>query len=273
MISLWEDSSGFSFGEMLRSTKEVKGRDYKKIFLQASEIDSPLPSKMRRTDLGMPSSEADNESLQPKHLSFTPEAARPAATTGNRAEKSPLDFQRQEIEENVQILKVQVASAKDELEKLNCESRHFQSLSEIRGRLCNICHCCGDTKVKCSKAPCTDINAGKIKEKHPEHKAKISQLQREIRSLENKAQEEEAHLKGFTAARERAKSLFFCVMRPRLKKQNQVKYSNRSRLDRDLIILQRAIKKVPDWSEEEDWRLPLIIEQYENSNVNIYFNE
>ena len=137
MINLWDDSSGFSFGEMLRSAKEVKERDYKKIFLQASEIDSPLPRKMRRTDLGMPSSEADNESLPPKHLSFTPEAARPAATTGNRAEKSPLDFQRQEIEENVQILKVQVASAKDELEKLNCESRHFQSLSEIRGRLCN----------------------------------------------------------------------------------------------------------------------------------------
>ena len=92
MISLWEDSSGFSFGEMLRSTKEVKGRDYKKIFLQASEIDSPLPSKMRRTDLGMPSSEADNESLQPKYLSFPPEAARPAATTGKRAQKRPLDF-------------------------------------------------------------------------------------------------------------------------------------------------------------------------------------
>ena len=162
---------------------------------------------MRRTDLGMPSSEADNESLQPKHLSFTPEAARPAATTGNRAEKSPLDFQRQEIEENVQILKVQVASAKDELEKLNCESRHFQSLSEIRGQLCNNCHCCGHTKVKCSKAPCTDINACKIKEKHPEYKAKIGQLQREIRSLENKL----AHLKGFTAARESAKSSFFYV--------------------------------------------------------------
>ena len=228
---------------------------------------------MRRTDLGMPSSEADNESLQPKHLSFTPEAARPAATTGNRAEKSHLDFQRQEIEENVQILKVQVASAKEELEKLNCESRHFQSLSEIRGRLFNNCHCCGHTKVKCSKAPCTDINACKIKEKHPEHKAKISQLEREIRFLENKAQEEEAHLKGFTAARERAKFSFFYLMRPRLKKQNQVKYSNRSRLDRDLIILQRAIKKAPDWSEDEDWRLPLIIEQFENSNVNIYLNE
>ena len=61
------------------------------------------------------------------------------------------------------------------------------TLSEIQGRLCKNCHCCGHTKVKCSKAPCTDINACKIKEKHPEHKAKIRQLQREIRSLENKA--------------------------------------------------------------------------------------
>ena len=159
----------------------------------------------------------------------------PLQQQSNRAEKSPLDFQRWEIEENVQILKVQVASAKEELEKLNCESRHFQSLSEIRDRLCNNCHCFGNTKVKCSKAPCTDINAFKIKEKHPEHKAKISQLQREIIPLEKKAQEEEAHRKVFTAARERAKSSFFYVMRPRLKKQNQVKYSNRSRLDRDLI--------------------------------------
>ena len=140
MINLWEDSSGF--GEMLRSAKEVKEPDNKKIFLQASEINSPLPSKMRRTDLEMPSSEADNESMQPKHLFFTLdrlEAARPAATIGNHAEKSPLDFQRLEIEENVQILKIQVASAKEELEKLNCESRHFQSLSETRGRLCNNC--------------------------------------------------------------------------------------------------------------------------------------
>ena len=29
MINLWEDSRGFSFGEMLRSGKEVKERDYK----------------------------------------------------------------------------------------------------------------------------------------------------------------------------------------------------------------------------------------------------
>ena len=36
---------------MLKGAKEVKEQDYKKIFLQASEIDSPLPSKIRQTDL------------------------------------------------------------------------------------------------------------------------------------------------------------------------------------------------------------------------------
>ena len=46
-------------------------------------------------------------------------------------------------------------------------------------------------------------------------------------------------------------------MRPRLKAQNQVKCANRSRLDRDLMILQRALKKIADWREDEDWRREL----------------
>ena len=145
------------------------------------------------------------------------------------------------MEENLWTLKIQIASAKEELEKLNSESRHFQSFSAIQARLCNNCHCSGHTKVKCSKPPYTDISVCKIIEKHPKHKTKIfiTQLQREIRSLENKAQEDETHLKSFTASCERAKSSFFFVMRPtcRLKAQNQVKYANRSRLDRDLMIL------------------------------------
>ena len=172
----------------------------------------------------MLSSSASNECelLQPKHLSFTPTPGTHLATTTapKNAEKSPLDFQRQEMEKNRRVLKVQIASAKEELEKLNSESRHCQSLSDIRARLCNNCHCSGHTKVKCSKPSWTDISVCKIIEKHPEHKTKISQLQREIRSLENKAQEEETHFKSFTAAHERAKSSFFFIMRPRLKAQN-----------------------------------------------------
>ena len=53
MINLSENPDDFAFGEMLRSAKEVKDRDYGKIFLQASKVDSPLPRKLRRMDVEM----------------------------------------------------------------------------------------------------------------------------------------------------------------------------------------------------------------------------
>ena len=50
----------------------------------------------------------------------------------------------------------------------------------------------------------------------------------------------------FNASSQWAKSGFFAIMRPRLRKQNPAKYFERSALDRDLMILQQALKnKVP----------------------------
>ena len=47
------------------------------------------------------------------------------------------------------------------------------------------------------------------------------------------------------------------------------KYVDRSKLDHDLLVLKRAMEnKITSWSESEDWQLPLIIEQYRQSNVN-----
>ena len=62
----------FAFSEMLRTAKEVKDRDYKKIFIQANEIDSPCPRKMKRVDFGVenPSTGDELSCLEPKQLSF-----------------------------------------------------------------------------------------------------------------------------------------------------------------------------------------------------------
>ena len=62
----------FAFSEMLRTAKEAKDRDYKKIFIQANQIDSPCPRKMKRVDFGMenPSTADELSGLQPKQLSF-----------------------------------------------------------------------------------------------------------------------------------------------------------------------------------------------------------
>ena len=98
---------------------------------------------------------------------------------------------------------------------------------------------------------------------------KVNELQREIKSLESQAAEEEENIKRLASAQERAKTSFFAV-RPRLKTQNLLKYGTgkRIQLDRDLLILQRALNnKVPYWPESQDWKLPLIIDQFQNSQL------
>lgn len=280
LVNLTNDK--FAFSEMLRTAKVVDDRNFKKIFIQASEIDSPLPKKLKEFDGETPSCSGVSSSLQPKHLSFGSTSGHShAQTTSTTAlgasslpkQSSPLDKQKLEMQDNLQVINAQIASAKLELDKLNkLYSKGCLALSDVRKRVCSNCHSQGHTKAKCTELPCTSISSCKIKEKHPEIKSKITELQRHIKTLENQYHEEDTHLKSFVAARERAGSSFFAVMRPRLKAQNIIKYGsgNRSRLDRDLLILQRAIKKIPEWDEIDDWKLLLIIQEYENSNVNIY---
>ena len=56
-------------------------------------------------------------------------------------------------------------------------------------------------------------------------------------------------------------------MRPRLRKQNPAKYVDRSALDRDLMILQWALKNKVPLEETYDWRLPSAIEEYKHGIV------
>ena len=71
----------------------------------------------------------------------------------------------------------------------------------------------------------------------------------------------------FATSRQRAKSSFFAIMRPRLRKQNPAKYVDRSALERDLMILQRALKKKDPLEETYDWRLANAIEEYKHRIV------
>ena len=73
----------------------------------------------------------------------------------------------------------------------------------------------------------------------------------------------------FKAARERAASSFFAMMRPRLREQNHIKYVDRSALDKDLMILKKALGNKIALDERIDLKLPYIIERYKRSNVDI----
>ena len=51
----------YAFSEMLCMVKEVEDRNYKKIFIQANEIDSLCQHKIKRVDFGMENPSTGNE--------------------------------------------------------------------------------------------------------------------------------------------------------------------------------------------------------------------
>ena len=187
-------------------------------------------------------------------------------------EIKPLDRKRDEMKENLLVLHVQITSASGQLQKLKPEQQEFTSLAAIWGRICNRCHRSGHTKTTCKSSPCESINNCKIREKHPEIENKISSLQAELKELQKQHKKQTSELENFMAAREKSKSSFFSVMCNCLRLQNLPKYTDRLRLDKDLLVLQHALRnQVAQWKPEEgNWRLPMIIEQYHHAKVASY---
>ena len=138
----------FAFSEMLRTSKEVKDRVYKKIFIQANEIDSPCPRKRKRVDSGVenPSTGDELSCLEPKQLSFYaptfPSAsftgrASPISAQNDQQGCSPLDSKQQEMKDSLTVLPVQIVTAKEALQTLNQLENEYVTLSSLRGRVCN----------------------------------------------------------------------------------------------------------------------------------------
>ncbi|KAK2558796.1 hypothetical protein P5673_019011 [Acropora cervicornis] len=103
------------------------------------------------------------------------------------------------------------------------------------------------------------------RDKHLELKEKMSGLQKEIRQLQQEHSDAESKLKPSCESRKKASTSFFAVI---LKARNLIKYSDRVSLDRDLLILEKALNgKIPEFDMSEDWHLPVLIEQYRKRNV------
>ena len=154
--------------------------------------------------------------LQPKQLSFHASTFPPTSFTDDARTSPPsaqndqqgcslLDSKQQETKDGVKltVLQVQIVTAKEALQKLNQQQNEYVTLSSLRGRVCNNCHATGHTKTTCRSPPCSNVDSCKIKDKHPEHKMKVNELQREIKSLESQAAEEEENIKRLASARER----------------------------------------------------------------------
>ena len=173
---------------------------------------------MRRLDCNGLSTAACGGELEPKQLTYR--ALAPVATatvqTSNACstvtrEKSPLDLKEEELKENLTFLQVQLSTAREELNNLKHQEKQLSSLSSIRSRICTVFHVTGHTRTTCINEPCTNIACCKIREKHPEHRANMQELQRAIKSLEQQSADEEANIKGLRNVRERAKASFFAM--------------------------------------------------------------
>ena len=59
-------------------------------------------------------------------------------------------------------------------------------------------------------------------------------------------------------------------MIPRLRKQNPIKYIDRSALDKDLQVLKKSVGNNIPLSESRDWELPIVIELFKHSSIEVY---
>ena len=152
---------------------------------------------MRRLDSGrLPTSAAfSGGELEPKQLTYralAPVATSTAQTTSPCStvarEKSPLDLKEEELNENFTVLQVQLSTAREELNNLKQQDQQFFLLCSIQARMCTVCHVTGHMKTTCKNEACTNISCCKVREKHPEHRANIQQLQRPQRISNNKVQ-------------------------------------------------------------------------------------
>jgi len=197
----------------------------------------------------------------------SPGASANTSNKSTQAIQSPLNRRATDLSENLKLLEVQVKSAKSHLQGKQKALEDLPNVYERRGKVCAVRHTSGHNRTNCKKSPCNDVNSCKLNDKHPELLADIRTLQRELKELEQKYAKAKSDHDVFSASRRRAKSSFFAIMRPRLRKQDPAKYLDRSALDRDLMILQRALRNKVPLEETYDWRLPSVIEEYKREIV------
>ena len=303
-VYLWVKSLSPSL-KIERLSSEFENRGFRSrrslAYVKTDDLDTffPSPSKLLLAERRILEAELNNikaenhrqpTQLEPKRLNYIPSAST-AATVKETSQpyfpeaaadniglaiapnqspqilQSPLDRRAIELSENRKLLEVQVESAKRHLQGKQKALDDFPNAHERRGKVCAICHTSGHNRSKCNKSPCHDVNLCKLKDKHPELLNDIRTLQRDLKELEQKYAKAKSECDVFNASRQRAKSSFFAIMRPRLRKQNPAKYLERAALDRDLMILQRALKNKVPLDERDDWRLPNVIEEYKHGIV------
>ena len=119
-----------------------------------------------------------------------------------------------ELKQDNLLLATQIQSARDLLTKKTQAFENSENGATRQQRLCAVCHTAGHNKSKCSSGPCRGITFCNNRDKHPEVKAEIQDLQKVLKELEKKQEKSKNEFDAFKSAQERAASSFFAVVRP-----------------------------------------------------------
>ena len=135
-----------------------------------------------------------------------------------------------ELAENVQLKKVLLSSAEEELRKATRENDSLTPLSATRSRICGNCHKSGHTRPRCISLPCPSHDAYSLRRRQASGAKDIRAAKRNQTITEEHDSEAESKLKALCESRKKASTSLFAVMHPRLKVRNLIKYNDRGRV-------------------------------------------
>jgi gas vesicle protein len=183
-------------------------------FVKTEDLDTffPSPDKLLLAERRMLEAELENirqtdtncktpSSLEPKRLNIISDRKSPNSEIGfppsasinhvpltsiqsPGSTLSPLDRRALEHSDQLQVLSVQVDSARFHLEKKREEIEQLSPAAERRGKVCRICHKQGNNRAKCKEKPCTSVKICSMKDKHPELAENVRELQKELKMLQ-----------------------------------------------------------------------------------------
>ena len=230
--------------------------------LQLSEVEPEGHNPSSMTEQLTPSSSTTRPTL--------PGAAQPLIAIANaNSGKTPAVVTVNKLKDEILGLKecLSIENAKLESLKTTPPPRPWVGNSKFT---CNNCHNRGHKVTSpCRLPPCEGYHVCGIINHHKEHKELINQCLANIKHLGQKIKDKEADLSTLSILKDRTKANFFSVMRPRLIDSNPVKYSDRSKLNADLMQLAAAFKhKVPEKDTYVDYEA--IISQQKSKSAKFF---
>lgn len=187
------------------------------------------------------------------------ETAQPASSKAADSTSQPgyLDKQQVHFTQDVQFIQVQLERAKHQLALRKKGMDDCETVAEKRAKICSVCHMAGHTKSKFKNGSCPGF-AGEASRSQQRTDGANSSYQR----LGRKGREGDKPFTNFQLYEAKSSFKLFRNYETRLRNQNQIKYINCSALDKDLLILKKALGNKIPLNESADWELPFVIEQF-----------